>query len=220
MRFIRAALVILAAVSWSSCSTHRVPDTLDPGVAAAAIEATAPDRPLSVVFDWRIRDGEARFSGSGSARIQPPLRARLDLFGPRGDGYLSAALVDREIRLPAGVDAPRLPPPAMMWAVLGVVHPPVGATLVGTRDEPGHTELHYTVGDGRVRYRLHDGRLGQVLWDGPHGRMVVEVSGGAEFGLPKEAIYRDMSASTELMLNLERVDEVDPYPPETWNPGG
>lgn len=219
MRSIRGALVILAAVAWASCSTHRLPDTLDPGVAEAAIRATAPDRPLSVVFDWRIRDGEARFSGSGSARIQPPLRARLDLFGPRGDGYLSAALVDAEIRLPSGVDAPRLPPPAMMWAVLGVVRPPQGAILVGTLDEPGRTELHYTVGDGRVRYRLDDGRLRQVVWDGPHGRMVVESSGRADFGLPKEAVYRDMSATTELMLNLERVDEVAAYPPETWNPG-
>jgi hypothetical protein len=219
MRRFHAALPILAVALSAGCSTHRVPDTLDPGVAEAAIAGTTPDRPLRMVVDWRIQDGEARFSGSGVARIQPPLRARLDLFGPRGDGYLSAALVDFEIRLPPGVDAPRLPPSAMMWAVLGVVAPPEGAVLAGTRDDPARTELHYTAGDGRLRYTLEQGRLWQVLWDGPGGRMVVELRGTADFGVPREALYRDLSAYTELMLNLESVDEVDPYPPETWTPG-
>lgn len=210
----------IAVVLTAACATpHRVPDTLDPGVEEGAIAGTAPAGPLRMVFDWRIQDGEARFSGSGVARIQPPLRARLDLFGPRGDGYLSAALVDAEIRLPPGVNAPRLPPPAMMWAVLGVVAPPADAVLVGTRADPGRTELHYTAGEGRLRYTLEQGRLREVHWDGSLGRMVVELRGTAELGVPREALYRDLSAYTELMLNLERVDEVDSYPPETWTPG-
>lgn len=214
-----AAMGVAAALA--GCSARGIPETRDPGLAETAIAETAPERPLRLVFDWTILDGEARFSGRGAARIQPPLRARLDLFGPRGDGYLSAALVGSEIRLPPGVEAPQLPPPALMWAVLGAVAPPDGAALAGTRVEDGRAELHYDLGDdGRLRYTLQDGRLRQVLWEGKDRRMVVELRGSAGHGLPREAVYRDWSGYTELMLNLERVDEVEPYPPETWSPGG
>ncbi|NIP78984.1 MAG: hypothetical protein GWM90_07200, partial [Gemmatimonadetes bacterium] len=91
----------LVAVLLPGCAGRSVPETVDPSAAADAIARTAPDRPLRVRFDWRILDGEARFSGEGVARIEPPYRARLDLFGPQGEGYLSAALVAGELRLPA-----------------------------------------------------------------------------------------------------------------------
>lgn len=221
MGFNRAAVAGLAVMLMAGCAGYRVPDTIQPGVAEGAIAGTAPDRPLRVVFDWRILDGEARFTGSGAARIEPPLRARLDLFGPRGDGYLSAALVDAEIRLPPGVEAPQLPPPALMWAVLGVVAPPPRATLVGTRTDGASTELHYRVEErGRIRYTLEGDALRQVLWEGEDRKMVVELGAPAAFGLPAEAVYRDWSGYTELMMTLERADEVDTYPPETWTPGG
>lgn len=213
-----AAIAAIAALL-SGCAARGVPETVDPGAAAAAIERTAPDRPLRVVFDWVILEGEARFSGSGAARIEPPYRARLDLFGPRGEGYLSAALVGMELRLPPGTPAARLPPPAMAWAALGVVSPPREAVLVGTRVTPERTELYYDVGESRLRYTLVDGRLGNARWDGGGRRMAVDLSGVVEPGLPRQAFFRDASAGTELMLNLEEVDEVEPYPPDIWTPG-
>ena len=182
MNRIPCAVAALAAVLLSGCAGRSVPDTVEPAVAAEVVASTAPDRPLRVIFSWRALERDARFDGSGAARLEAPYRARLDLFGPTGDGYLSAALVEQELRLPAGTPPVRLPPPAMMWAVLGVVAPPPRAVLRGTR-------------------------------------MDVRLEGSAEHGLPRRAVFRDFAAHTELELNLEQVDEVEPYPPDIWSPG-
>jgi hypothetical protein len=214
-----AALIVLQ-LALTACATHSIPTTAEPATAAAAIAATAPDRPLHVVFDWQAMEGEARFTGQGVARIQPPYRARLDLFGPRGDTYLSAALVDDQIRMPAGAAGVQVPPPALMWAVLGVVAPPEHAVLVGTREGQGRSELYYETDGGILRYVLEEGRLRSAQWDGSGGRLAVDLRGQAPFRLPTRTVYRDAAAATELMLNLESVDEVEPHPPEIWTPGG
>ena len=218
MRSARTAMAIIAVLV-GGCAGRGIPETIDPTVEVGAVDRTAPDAPLRVVFDWVILDGEARFTGSGAARIEPPYRARLDLFGPRGEGYLSAALVDSDVRLPPGTGTVPLPPPALMWAVLGVVAPPPGAVLAGTLVEEERAELHYSVGESRLRYVLEGGRLSEVRWEGDGRRMDVGLSGSAPGGLPREAVYRDWSGYTELRMNVEQVDEVEPYPPEIWTPG-
>jgi hypothetical protein len=217
---LRHLFLAALAVGLAACAARSVPATADPATAAAAVEATAPDRALQVVFDWQALEGEARFTGQGVARIQPPYRARLDLFGPRGDTYLSAALVDNELRIPAGVTGVQIPPPALMWAVLGVVAPPQDAVLAGTREEGDRAELYYKTDGGMLRYVLERGRLLSAQWDGRGRRLAVELRGEAAFGLPVRSVYRDAAAATELMLNLESVHEVDPHPPEIWSPGG
>ena len=215
MRSAGFGLVLMALLP--ACSARGVPDTLDPDAARRAIAATAPDRPLRAVFGWRIRDGDARFSGDGAARIEAPYRARLDLFGPNGEAYLSAALVEMDLRLPGEPDR-ALPPPALIWSVLGVVRPPDGAVLLGTRDADGEVELHYDVDGSRLLYVLRDGRLRSVDWRGRGRRMVVELTGAGN-RLPAQASYRDWSQNTELQTELETVEEVDAYPPEIWTLG-
>jgi hypothetical protein len=212
--------LLLATLAGCATHPHAPPATADPATAAAAVAATQPDRPLRVTFEWRALEGEARFNGRGVARIEPPYHARLDLFGPRGDTYLSAALVHDQVRLPPGVQAVQIPPPALMWAVLGVVAPPQEAVLVGTRDDAGRAELYYDVDGGSLRYVLEGGALRSVRWDGAGRRMTVELRGQAGYNLPTQAVYRDQAAVTELMLNLESVDEVDAYSPDIWWPGG
>lgn len=202
----------------AACAGRGVPETMDPGAASAAIERTAPDRPLRVVFDWALLEGEARFNGSGAARIEPPYRARLDLFGPGGEGYLSAALVGSELRLPPGTPAVQLPAPAMMWAVLGVVSPPEDAVLIGTRVDPEGTELYYDVEESRLRYTLVEGRLRSARWDGDGRRMTVQLTGILAPDLPREALYRDATAGMELKLDVEEVHEVESHPPRIWIP--
>jgi hypothetical protein len=209
--------VMVAAAALSACSGIRVPPTLDPGVARRAIDLTAPDRPLRAVFGWRILDGDARFSGEGAARVEAPYRARLDLFGPNGEGYLSAALVGTDLRLPGEPDR-ALPPPAMIWSVLGVIRPPDGAMLLGTRDEAAELELVYGVADSRLRYTVQAGRLRLAEWRGGGRRMVVELRGGTG-GLPEVSFYRDWAQNTELQTELETVEEVDPYPADIWTLG-
>jgi hypothetical protein len=211
-----AALAMLAA---PACAGRAIPETLDPPVADGAVRTTAPDRARRVVFEWRMLDGDARFSGRGVARIEPPYHARLDLFGPRDEGVLSAALVDHEIRLPPGTPAVPLPPPAMMWAVLGSVVPPVDAVLAGTRVEEASTELHYAVDGGRLWYRLEDGRLADVSWEGEERRMDADLSGQAAAGLPANAVFRDWSGYTELRITVEQVEDVDTFPRDIWSPG-
>lgn len=209
--------VVAVAAALSACSGIRVPPTLDPGAARRAIDMTAPDRPLRAVFGWRILDGDARFSGRGAARVEPPYRARLDLFGPNGEGYLSAALVGTDLRLLGEPDR-ALPPPALIWSVLGVIRPPDEATLLGTREEAGRLELVYGVADSRLRYTVEDGSLRTVEWRGGGRRMVVLLKGGAG-GLPDVSFYRDWSQNTELQTELETVEEVDPYPADIWTLG-
>lgn len=214
----RLAPIAIGAAMIAGCAARGIPATLDPATAEAAVAGTAPGATLRVVFDWRALDGDARFNGQGVARVEPPYQARLDLFGPRGDTYLSAALVDDELRLPPGVEAVQIPPPALMWAVLGVVAPPRSARLVGTREDGGRSELYYEVGEGLIRYVVENGRLRSARWDGPGQRMSVDLRGEAGHGLPTQATYRDVTAVTELMLNLESVDEVEPFSPDIWRP--
>lgn len=213
-------IVASATLMVAACATHTPPPTtVEPATETAAREATAPDRPLRVVFQWRAMEGDARFSGDGVARIEPPYSARLDLFGPRGDTYLVAALVGSDLRLPPGVAAVEIPPPALMWAVLGVVAPPERAVLTGTRETGDRAELYYDVDSARLRYVLEDGRLRSAQWDDGGRRRTVELRGVASHNLPAQATYRDLAAVTELILNPETVDESEPYPPEIWRPG-
>jgi hypothetical protein len=216
MGSLRIGLVTAVALL-AACSMRGVPDTLDIGAVDRAVRETAPAAPLRVIFGWRILDGDARLSGQGAARIEGPYRARLDLFGPRDEGYLSAALVGTELRLRREPDQ-ALPHPAMMWAILGVVSPPEDAVLQGTRERGNGLEIHYAVDGSRLRYVLEDGRLRSVEWRGAGRRMVVELQ-GATHGLPRKSAYRDWSRNTELHIELESVEEVEPYPPEIWTPG-
>ncbi|MBI4409642.1 MAG: hypothetical protein HY561_08045 [Gemmatimonadetes bacterium] len=192
-----------------------------PAEAAAAerdaIAVTAPQRPLRILFDWTLKEADASFGGRGIARVEPPYRARVDLFGPRQETVLSAALVDGELRLPAGAAAP-LPPPSLLWGTLGVFRPPPGAQLTRVQKGPEETRLEYRQKDGRWRFLLADGRLQRAEWEGESGRQSVELS-AAEAGVALDAVYRDWVAFRELSLKLDDVQTVDPFPPEIWTPG-
>ncbi|HEX6941155.1 MAG TPA: hypothetical protein VF158_17285 [Longimicrobiales bacterium] len=183
------------------------------------MNATAPGPPLHIVFEWTAREPEARFNGRGAARVEAPYRARLDLFGPRGEAYLSAAVVDGELRLPQGVDAGAIPPGPLLWSVLGVVRPPENAALVGASRDGGDARLDYERDGGRWTFVLEEGRLRRAEWkpaDG--GRYTVELEGDGPYGLPRRAVYRDWAAFSELTLELDEVERVEPFPPEIWTP--
>jgi hypothetical protein len=214
----------LLSVSVAGCASGGgAPPVRGPAVAAyeaEAVSATAPARALHILFSWTLQDGDSRFSGRGATRLAPPLRARLDLFGPRGESYLSAALVDMELRLPAGAQDAPLPPPALFWAALGVFRAPVGAQLVGTQRDGGTTRLEYARGPERWRFRLEEGALRSAEWIGPDdGRRTIELTGGADHGLPRQAVYRDWRAFRELSLTLDEVNETEGFPADIWSIG-
>jgi hypothetical protein len=187
----------------------------------AAVSATEPKQRLRLVFDWSLQERDAKFSGSGAIRSEPPYHVRLDLFGPRGEGYLSAALVDFDLRMPPGAPSEILPPAAMLWSVFGVFRPPQGAQLVSTKTTSDTNELVYRAGDQSWTFTLTNNRLARSEWNGPaQGRQTVEVRAYGIRGLPSQVVYRDWRAFRELSVTLTQVSDVaEPFPPDTWTPG-
>ncbi len=192
------------------------PLPVDPAIEPAVVEATAVERPLRILFDWRLEDREGRFSGQGVLRVEPG-RARLDLFGPRSESYLSAVLDGGELRLPVGADGTQLPPPPLFWTVLGVMKPPPGAPLIGAVTDGDRTELRYGTAGDAWSFVLEEGRLRRAEWTGTgSGRRTVELSGRTDAGTPVRATYRDWPAFLELVLDAKRVEQVDGFPQDTW----
>lgn len=172
------------------------------------------------MFAWTFSEQSARFNGRGSTRVEPPYRARLDLFGPRGETYLAAATVGDELRLPPNMPANLIPPVALLWSAMGVLRVPEGATLELTHQSGDTLTVGYARAEERWRFRAVQGRLQYVEWNGPGaGRRTVELRGAAAHGLPQVAVYRDWAAFRELTLTLEQVNEVQAFPPDTWYPG-
>lgn len=219
-----AVIATLFTLATGACATRGAPIQVQgpasPEFERDAAATTAPDRPLRILFDWSVRERDARFRGRGAARIQDPYRARLDLFGPRGEGYLSAALVEDELRLPPSTAATQVPPPTLLWSVLGVFRPPVGAALIGTQRDGDRTRLEYADGQDRWRFEFVAGAVRRAEWIRSGGaRQTVEIEGTDEHGVPRQAVYRDYAAFTELTLTLDEVEQVDAFSPEVWTPG-
>lgn len=194
---------------------------VDATLAAAAIEATALRTTLHVLFDWTLQERDARFSGRGVTRFAPPWRARLDLFGPRDETVLSAALVDMELRLPPAAGEAPLPPAALMWGLLGMFRPPEGARLVASRRTGDETELVYERGEERWTFHIERTALRSAEWVGPReGRRTVTLEGDGGHGLPRQAVYRDWREYRELRVQLQEANEVDGFPSDIWVVGG
>lgn len=196
-----------------------------PAVAAEAVraeQATRITRAARLVFAWRAQEPDFRGEGTGVARVEPPDRARLDLFLDNGEVAAIAALVGDELRIPAELPSELVPPPALFWSALGVFRPGGDATLVAGRKDNGTTELEYrlSVGD-RVRFRLSGRSVADAMvLDG--GAVVERVrASGAQPGsaYPAEATYRNLRDYRELRLRLETFEHVDSFPPDIWNPG-
>jgi hypothetical protein len=203
-----------------ACAARSEPPTLSTSVAAPeAMVASTPTQPLWITFDWEAREREARYTGQGAARVEPPQRARLDLFGPRGESYLSAAIVAGELRLPPSAEGALIPPPELLWGALGIFQPPEGAELAESTRKGDRARLEYRNGVERWTYEFEAERLRRVEWNGPErARRSVELKGEGTAGIPREATYRDWNAFTELKLKLGKVEEVDSFPPDIWLP--
>src|SRR5690606_772886 len=139
-------------------------------------------RPLRVLFDWTLTERDARFTGKGVARVQSPYHARLDLFGPRGEGYLAAALVGMELRLPPRAAAASLPvpPPPLFWTALGVFRPPAAGVLVETLQDGDRLRLRYQEDESSWTFEFAGDALRRAEWMHPRtGRQTVEITPGA-----------------------------------------
>lgn len=220
-------LLLGLCLAVAGCSTGRTVDLgvpiPEPAVEASRLErATVPADPERIVFAWTLDEAGSRVGGQGVVRVAAPERIRLDLFGPRNESYLSAALVDGEYRLPprASGEVP-LPSPALLWAGLGVVHPPAGAELVGATRSGEIVALTYAAPQGeQYRYRLADDSAGVRLLSldraGRSGVLeTVRLERRGE-GLPRVR-YRNLAEYRELVLLPESRTTVDAFSDAIWS---
>ena len=195
----------------------------DPAVIAAQVQrATLPASPRQANFTWALDESGARFNGRGVARFRAPDRFRLDLFGPRGETYLAAALVDETPRVPAALTQQRfrLPSPALLWGVVGVVRPPSGARLLSaTAGET--TLLRYDLGDeGTLEYRVRGSSLQSVRrLKGGGVQESIDLEHGSD-GAIRSARYREWIALRTLNLTLESTNDVASFSEDIWSPPG
>jgi hypothetical protein len=203
------------------------PNTSASGAAAAAADsvraalleqATAPAGPVQIRFDWSLQDRDFKFQGRGLVRMQGPYRARLDLFGPQDIQVLRAVLNGDSLELAyAGPSVP-LPPPAFLWALLGVFRSPAARAPDDHKTAEGLTTLQYDVDRSHWRFTVADSVLTSVEWVGDDGgRRTVELSGPYQGARPSRAAFRDWRAFRELVLTATAVEAVEPFAPGIWD---
>ena len=218
------ALVPLAAASCAPRSALVIAPAVDAQQTALRLEEqTRLEGPIRIVFDWELNEAGIRVKGRGVARIEPPYRARLDLFLGNNEPILKAALLGGTLIMPPGSPRNILPPPNLFWGTLGVFRPDYGAELLGG-DELAEDalRLRYRYEDGKeLHYRIEDGSLRRLeLLDSGHVVQWVEVELDAETRYPAQATYRNLAAFRELKITRDRLERVEPYPPDIWDPIG
>ncbi|GMV07640.1 MAG: hypothetical protein AMXMBFR53_39150 [Gemmatimonadota bacterium] len=221
----RTLLAVAGALAFAGCQPRQVvyvAPAVDPEQLALALEdRTSLTEPVRIVFQWQLNEAGIRVRGRGVARIEPPYRARLDLFLGNGETVVRAALVDGDLRLPPGAPEGILPPADLMWGVLGVFRPLMGTELLGgDRLEGEALQLRYRYADAReLHFRVEQGRV-RTLEMLKGGHAVERVELGLEEGsrYPAEATYRNLAAFRELKLTRESVERVESYPPDIWDP--
>lgn len=197
----------------------------EPEEFAARIRAeTLPASPAQVDFAWTLEERGSRVSGQGVGRVEAPDRARIDLFGPRGETYLSAALVAGSYRLPPAVAAVALPSPALLWSALGALVPPRDATLATANETPTGAELRYERPDGEVFVYTFSGssdrgfRLSRLQRANRSGVLETVSLEHDDTGLLTRTRYRDWTQYRDLILEFEGFREHDPFPSDIWRP--
>lgn len=218
-------LLLLGVALLASCGPRRlavlgpVPDAS--GSARELAAATELERPVRIDFTWELNESGSRLSGVGVARVEPPYRARLDLFLDNREGVLTAALVDQELRLPPGTRDDILPPVDLMWGTLGIFRPMDESELVaGERLEGGAERLRYRQRDGtELHYEAAGGTLRAVeLVEGGSVVQFVRVSGAQPQGYPDQATYRNLDAFRELKIIRTATRASEPFDPKIWDP--
>lgn len=226
----RRVFVLAGALLTASCWLPRAPEppssaslAMDYYRRALLVEArTQLKGPVRVIFDWNVREPGLRSGGRGVARLEPPYRARLDLFTGRGETVLRAALVGDDLRLPEGTSGELVPPPALFWSSLGIFRPGGDYRLAqGWEEDDGTLRLSY---DSSSRpdllYEMDDNGDVAALALLRDGETVDQLSLSlpARDGFPTEATYRNLIDFRELTFTLDTVETVEPYPSDIWFP--
>lgn len=211
----------------AACGT-RGPAVIGPlpdaqAVATTLAGSTQIPEPVRIDFSWALNEAGSRVNGIGVARIEPPYRARLDLFLDNGETVIAAALVDDELRLPPGAPDDVLPPVELMWATLGVFRPMVRASLLGGEQlEEGAERLRYQYADDMaLRYEVRASEVRALEYlEGESVVQWVRLTSDGDSRYPASATYRNLVDFRELVIIRDSVAVVDPFDASIWDPRG
>ncbi len=213
-------VLLLAPLGCARSAPEPTRPPMDAGqVAISAERASTLDGPYRLVFEWTLNEPGTRISGRGVARVEPPSRARLDLFMSNGERVAAAALVRDELTTPRGMRT-TLPPAPLLWGALGVFRPGDQTGLRGgSWQSNGGAELRYVSGGNEeLRYRLRNNRIERMeVLRGNRAREEVRLVRVDGERFPREATYRDLEQVRELRITLETVEHVESYPSDIWN---
>ena len=165
-----------------------------------------------MVFQWQLDDVELSTRGEGAARIAGPDSVRLDFFLAGGLGGGAAVLVGDELRLPPRGDelARKLvPPPPLLWAVLGrMAVPPQRDTVVRVDGDTLRADIGNPVVWRLTFVRDSLRRLERV----ENGRVIESV----DRTIDGRIRYRHQTSRRQLDLVTTRSEDVRAFDPAIW----
>jgi hypothetical protein len=153
--------------------------------------------------------------------MEAPNRLRVDLFGPRGETYLAAALVGDSLLLPPNAGAVTLPSPTLLWSAVGVLRPPTGAEPEAAFRSDDGVSVHYRTSSAE-RITAQAGRTGLAEVRRFRGTAQVEsvVLSRTPEGALSRAQYRDWAEFRDLVLSFDAITDAAAFPPAIWRPHG
>jgi hypothetical protein len=202
-------LASLAAVS-AGCAPRLTPLTGAPVPAERLPHASLPAGHHKIVFTWELDDRDLSGRGDGVARVAAPDSARLDFYLAGGFGTGAAVLLGDSLRTPGGDLARRLvPPPALLWAVLGrVALPNLPDTVIRVEGDTLRADV------GRpAAWRLTFHRDSLIRAERVDGGRVAE---WVERTDSSHVRYHNSSARRTLRLTITRMDEVPEFDASIW----
>jgi hypothetical protein len=162
-------------------------------------------------FDWEYADQDMKGNGNGVARVASPDSARLDFFLAGGFIGGNAVLIRDSLQLP-GIDMFRrlIPPPPLLWALLGRSAFPVTRDTAVSRDG---VLLRADLGKP-VQWRATFRSDSLVRLERVDGDRVVE---WIEHLPGRRIAYRQESARRSLKLQITMVESVEGFDASIWS---
>jgi hypothetical protein len=197
-RFLSNVVALGVVVAAAGCAPRLAP--LGGEVAPVSLPRTEMERGYrQIFFDWEYADPDMNGKGNGVARVASPDSARLDFFLAGGFAGGSAVLIGDSLQLP-GIDMFRrlIPPPPLMWAVLGRSAFPVMHDTAIRRDGA------FLRADTLVRLERVDG---------------ARIAEWVERGAGDRLEYRQEASRRSLRIHVTRVDTVEGFDASIWSLG-